>query len=162
MRAIILGNQSPAAVLTRIVHACGPGTPGTSGPAKKFRGSKTAFSASSKIPDPSLHLSAFLQTEETMAPVNTRAKKIASLDEKSIKGMRPDPVFDISSPRDQHVADHHFPDHDPEAEGDASTEDGSDSEQEQADAAATEHYVSVGYVLLLTLSLSPACIHYTK
>lgn len=35
-------------------------------------------------------------------------------------------------------------DHDPEAEGDVSTEDGSDSEVEQADAAATEHYVSVG------------------
>ncbi|ROW08523.1 hypothetical protein VMCG_03049 [Cytospora schulzeri] len=55
-----------------------------------------------------------------MAPVSARAKKIASFDEKPTK------------------------DYDPEAEGDASTEDGSDSEQEHEDAAATEHYVSVG------------------
>lgn len=95
-----------------------------------------------------------------MAPVNTRAKKLASFDEKPIKGMRPVPVFDFSLPKGTSaLLTSLYSDHDPEAEGDVSTEDGSDSEVEQADAAATEHYVSVGYVLLLSRSLSLARLH---
>lgn len=74
-----------------------------------------------------------------MAPVDTaRAKKYAAFEEKHAKGMRP---IMPHYRRQQQLANMHLTDYDPEV--DASVEDGSGSEQEE-DAAATEHYVSVG------------------
>lgn len=91
-----------------------------------------------------------------MAPVNTRAKKIASFDEKPTKGKRSGAMKQKPLPGgNKRLADQHSADYDPEAEGDVSTDEASDSEQENKDAVATEHYVSVGYDISAQYTFPP-------